>query len=108
MMIFLQQDLPVTSGGKVEFRPGTKLEFIYTSPDGINYFEGTVVKSVHEKSGYSFLQIRRVKGSGKRLQRRSYFRLKTDIGCNLKKFLIFSDLFQKLTDVRLMIYLPEE
>ena len=90
-MNFFIRILPATSGGTVKLKTGTRLQFVFTTPDGINYFEGEVVKTNYDSSGYNTLLIRRLKGSGKRIQRREYFRLKVNLGCNIKKF---SDFFR--------------
>jgi len=39
-------DLPIITGGVVRFKPGTKLDFIHTTDEGIYYFRGVVKENI--------------------------------------------------------------
>lgn len=80
---FFSTDLPVVTGGNIRFKPGTNLDFIYTTKDGVLFFKGKV-KSVGDKDNLSMIIQKTTEG--KRVQRREYFRLKLSFLCFIRTF----------------------
>ena len=85
--VLFYTDLPIVTGGAVRFKPGTKLDFIHTTDEGIYYFRG-VVKENKMKSS-DFMIVAMTSPHIMKMQRRNFFRMETSRGCFIKKFTDF-------------------